>query len=116
MNIVRMGSVREPHMDFTTGMPCVVPPRCDAQGAYSGKTCPNPVVQWQDIEDPNLHLHAHVCQQHRALKATTADMPSRRTPPNREDESHSVLYRTLVHPLVLLVIVVIMVTKVLGLW
>lgn len=108
MNIVRSGSVNESHMDFTTGAPCVVPRSCDAQGAHTGRPCPNAAVQWQDIENPNLLLHAHVCQQHRALSATSAD--------HKANESHSMLYRTLVHPLSFLVIGAIVVTKVLGIW
>jgi hypothetical protein len=110
MNIVRSGSVSEPHSDFTTGRPCVVPPRCDAQGAHSGKTCPNPAVQWQDVQNPNLLLHAHVCQEHRALKATTADKAG------RDHEVHSWLYRTFVHPLVGLAMLIVVATKIIGLW
>jgi len=110
MNIVRSGSVSEPHFDFTTGQPCVVPPRCDAQGALTGKACPNQAVQWQDVENPNLLLHAHVCQEHRALKATTADKAG------RDDAAHSWLYRTLVHPLVGLAILIVVATKMFGLW
>lgn len=96
MNIVRSGPVHEPHRDFTTGAPCVVPPACDAQGARTGRPCTNAAVRWQDVENPNLLLHAHVCQEHMALRGTSAD--------TRSDESHSVLYRTIV------------VTKVLGVW
>lgn len=110
MNVVRSGLVDGPHLDFTTAQTCVVPPKCDAQGAHSGKPCPNPAVQWQDVENPNLLLHAHVCKDHRALKATTADAPP------RGDDSHSVLYRTLVHPLVGLAVVVAIATKALGIW
>lgn len=108
MNIVRSGPVLDPHHDFTTGAPCVVPPACDAQGARTGRACTNTAVQWQDVENPNLLLHAHVCQEHRALSGTSAD--------RQPNDSHSVLYRTLVHPLVFLLVGVIVVTKVLGLW
>ena len=61
-----------------------------------------------EFENPNLLLHAHVCQEHRALSGTSAD--------RQPNDSHSVLYRTLVHPLVFLLVGVIVVTKVLGLW
>jgi hypothetical protein len=57
-----------------------------------------------------MMLHAHVCKQHQSLKATTADLAP------REDDSHSWFYRTLVHPLVGVVVVVVMATKALGLW
>lgn len=110
VNVVRSGSVNMPHVDFTTGQACVVTPRCDAQGAHSGKLCPNSAVKWQDVENPNLLLHAHVCKQHQALKTTTADLPP------RGDESHSWLYRTLVHPLVAVVVLVVIAMKALGLW
>ncbi len=108
MNVVRSGPVREPHQDFTTGAPCVVPAACDAQGARTGRACPNTAVQWQDVENPNLLLHAHVCQEHMALRGTSADL--------QPSGSHSVLYRTLVHPLSFLLVGAIVVTKVLGIW
>src|SRR3954454_1183851 len=105
MNIVRSGGVYEAHRDFTTGAPCAHPPACDAQGARTGVTCANAAVQWQDIENPNLLLHAHVCQQHKALQGTSAD-------PGLND-SHSVLYRTVVHPLSFLFVGAVVVTKML---
>ena len=108
MDIVRSGPVHEPHQDFTTGAPCVVPPACDAQGARTGRACPNTAVKWQDVENPNLLLHAHVCQEHMALRGTSADL--------QPSASHSVLYRTLVHPLSFLLVGAIVVTKVLGIW
>lgn len=123
METLRAGPIQVTHDDFTTGERCIVPPACDTHGAWSGATCPNVAVQWVDLSSPDLLLHAHLCKQHQKVAALTAAAP----PPTGQiftpsgwpirDESHSVLYRSLVHPLTVVVIVLVaLAAKVLGWW